>query len=356
MGSGSLLALVAKVQSFRRNPSHGLQQAGVSMHSMALRGAAPSADDQTHVVSFHAELAQRVAQLQLQGGSAHLNWLLDACACTLSTHASFASTLMPSSSAAAPALNERADEVLSMLDACSSLKQVADDVDRQLDMLQAALLSSRQGCYKMGARQLAADRRLQTRLHGLEAIISSSSPQYRPRAEAQAALLLAASHYGAAPHLSEALDGTLLISLLALASAFATFAAPRTRSSSTSAIHSACKRIAAYTSGKSGSSNTSATWAAPLRQLQRDLKQEHMGASFLELQGLHRSASSIHTNVSSRDQNEDAGELKQRIDRLRKRSQEAQACVASLRSQLAALFQTLLALRLSLLEGRQYCC
>ncbi|MCO5557510.1 hypothetical protein L7F22_011075 [Adiantum nelumboides] len=234
MGSGSLLALVAKVQSFRRSPSHGLQQAGVSMQSMAQRGAAPSADDQAHVGSFHAELAQRVAQLQLQGGSAHLNWLLDACACTLSTHASFASTLMPSSSAAAPALNERADEVLSMLDACTSLKQVADHVDRQLDLLQAALLSARQGYYKMGARRLAAARRLQTCLHDLEAMISSNSTQYRPRAQAQAALLLAAkrvaaSHHGAAPPLSEALDGTLLISILALASAFATFAAPSTR-------------------------------------------------------------------------------------------------------------------------------
>ncbi|MCO5578467.1 hypothetical protein L7F22_032310 [Adiantum nelumboides] len=213
----------------------------------------------------------------------------------------------------------------------------------------------------MGARRLAAARRLQTCLHGLEAMISSSSPQYRPKAEAQTALLLAAkrvatSHHGAAPPLSEALDGTLLISLLMLASAFATFAAPSIRASSTSAIHSACKRIAAYTSGKGGSSNTSATWAAPLRQLQRDLKQEHMGAAFLELQGLHRSASSIHTTLSSGHQlNEDAGELKQRVDSLRKRSQDAQACVATLRSQLAALFGTLLALRLSLLEVRQYC-
>ncbi|MCO5563320.1 hypothetical protein L7F22_016960 [Adiantum nelumboides] len=341
MGSGSLLALLARVHTLRTCSATAPAAAAVDFGS------------------FHEELAQRIAQLQLHGGSAHLNWLLDSSSCALSIHASLASSFLPSCSAAAPALNiDRADELLSMLDACTSFKQVADDVDRQLDLFHAALLSARQGCYKMGAR-LAAARRLQTCLHGFEAILSNnSSPQYRPRAEAQAALVLAAkrvaaSHYGAAPPLNEALDGTLLISLLVLASTFATFAAPSTRASSTSPIHSACKRIAAYTSGKSGSSSTSATWAAPLRQLQRDLKQEHMGAIFLELQRLHRSASSIHTTVSSPLHKEDDGELKQRIDTLRKRSQEAQACVTALRSQLAALFQALLALRLALLAGCQ---
>ncbi|MCO5557517.1 hypothetical protein L7F22_011082 [Adiantum nelumboides] len=349
MGSGSLLALLARLHSL-----------GKITHSCS--ATAPAAE--AHVgSSFHQELAQRVGQLQLHGGSAHLNWLLDACACALSTHASLSSDLLqPSSSAAAPALNERADEVLSMLDACTSLKQVADDVHRQLDLLQAALLSARQGCYKTGAR-LAAARRLQACLHRLEAMISS---QYRPRSEAQAALLLAAkrelaSPHGAAPPLNEALDGTLLVSLLVLASTLATFAPPTTpRSSSTSAIRSACKRIAAYTSGKSGRGRcTSAlTWAAPLQHLQRDLKKEQMSAIFLELRGLHSSASSIHTTVSSPFHKEDDGEVKQRIESLRKRSQEAQACVTALRSQLAALFQALLALRLALFAGCQdvsYC-
>ncbi|MCO5572848.1 hypothetical protein L7F22_026607 [Adiantum nelumboides] len=122
---------------------------------------------------------------------------------------------------------------------------MVDSVDRQLDPLQAALLSTQQGCYKMGARRLAAALHLQTCLHGLEAIIK---PQYRPRAEAQVAMLLAAkrvaaSHHGVVPPLNEAIVGTLLISLLVLAFAFSTFTAPSTLASLTSTIHSTCKRI-----------------------------------------------------------------------------------------------------------------
>ncbi|KAI5057743.1 hypothetical protein GOP47_0027758, partial [Adiantum capillus-veneris] len=106
----------------------------------------PAAADAEYA-NFEADLAARAQQLQLQGacGSAHLNWLLDACTCTLATNSSLASLLTPSSAhphlsaephtqtsqltAAVP--HERADEVLSLLDACSSLQHMAEEADRQ---------------------------------------------------------------------------------------------------------------------------------------------------------------------------------------------------------------------------------
>ncbi|KAI5069786.1 hypothetical protein GOP47_0016087 [Adiantum capillus-veneris] len=304
--------------------------------------------------SFHADLAQRVGQLQLQGGSAHLIWLLDACACTLSTHSALSSALK--NALAPPPANQRADEMLSLLDACTSLKQVADDVDRQLGSLQAALVQSARGVQTSRAGRLAAARRLRPCLDGLQSL---SSAQYRPIKEAQAALLLAAKRELLAPAancrrdpaaqpLHHALDGTLLISLLVLASAIATFAPPLR--SSSGAIRSACKIVAS--SCKSVSSLATATmWGGPLWQLQCDLKQEDMGALFFELQGLHFLAASIHATVSGSAHADQAtvADLRQRIDSVHKRSQEARACVTVLRSQLASLFQALLVLRLSLL-------
>ncbi|KAI5069784.1 hypothetical protein GOP47_0016085 [Adiantum capillus-veneris] len=345
MGAGNLLALVARVQSFRMKNTAPLQ----------LTASAGAGDVQLLMGSFHADLAQRVGQLQLQGGSAHLNWLLDACACTLSTHSALASALK--NAHATPPANQRADEMLSLLDACTSLKQMADDVDRQLGSLQAALIQSARGLQaSRAAGRLAAARRLRPCLDGLQSL---SSAQYRPIKEAQAALLLAAKRELLAPAsncrrdpaaqtLHHALDGTLLISLLVLASAIATFAPPL--KSSSGAVRSACKIVAS--SCKSGSSLATVTmWGGPLWQLQRDLKQEDMSALFFELQGLHSAAASIYATVSGPAHADQAttADLRQRIDSMHKRSQEARACVTALRSQLASLFQALVALRLSLL-------
>ncbi|KAI5069787.1 hypothetical protein GOP47_0016088 [Adiantum capillus-veneris] len=83
----------------------------------------------------------------------------------------------------------------------------------------------------------------------------------------------------------------------------------------------------------------------------RDMSKEDMGALFFELQGLHSAAASIHATVSGPAHADQAtvADLRQIIDSVHKRSQEARACVTVLRSQLASLFQALVALRLSLL-------
>ncbi|MCO5604987.1 hypothetical protein L7F22_059162 [Adiantum nelumboides] len=180
--------------------------------------------------------------------------------------------------------------------------------------------------------------------------MGSSVQQHKE--EAHAALLLAAKNVQAAPRgsdpASQALDGTLLITLLTLASALSSFIAP----TKCGAIRSACKLLVRYCSKSSSSSRAAATWVVPLRQLQRDLRQEEMGTVFVELQALHASVVSLLAalNDMSTLQDINVEVVRQGVESLRKRAQEAAACLTTLRSHLASLFQALLTLRLALLQ------
>lgn len=339
MGSGKLLALV---HSFRRTNTH-----------LALQEEMPGAAAGR---SFETDLAERMQQLQLQGGggSAHLNWLLDACAATLSTHSSLASLIRSSSedtdhqSLQFPA--QRADEMLGLLDVCTSLKQMTDDVDRQLSLLQRALQIAEQALrapQTSVAKLQGAAHRLRACLNGIQ--VHKDSKQSRSVPDAHAALLLTTKRlqgalFGSDP-LNQALDGTLLISLLVLASAVASFVAP----SKCGATRSVCKLIARYAS-KGGKNNAPATWVYPLRQLQHDLQQEEMSAVFLELQSLHASVPSLLGAITAVSPDTNFDVVRRSIHSLRKRSEEAQACISTLRSHLTSVFQTLLALRLALLH------
>ncbi|KAI5058006.1 hypothetical protein GOP47_0028021 [Adiantum capillus-veneris] len=338
MGSGSRLALLVQ-HSFRRISSTSTANPLPPQQEKLYSGAAIG------TCSFEADLAARAQQLQLQtgGGSAHLNWLIDASACTLSTHSSLASLLIhtPSSTQEHPSpdpyaqLNsqlaaiprERADEVLSFLDVCISLQHMAEDAERQLGRLQRALHIAGQALrmpHMTRAKIQAAAHRLRSACHQLDVNASKHS-----RDAAHAALNR--SVHAAAPALSTsdlaALDGTLLISLLVLTSTLSTFSAP-----TSSAMRSTCKLIARYCSRvRSRATVGPPLWAAPLQRLQRDLRREEMGAVFLELQGLHSSSASLLASMTADQLDSSEGvqvlQMRQGVDSLRKRAQEAQACL-----------------------------
>ncbi|MCO5612235.1 hypothetical protein L7F22_066499 [Adiantum nelumboides] len=366
MGSGSRLALLVQ-NSFRRISSTSYP------HQAQQNKLLSSADHGAEYNLFEADLATRVQQLQLHSGgtsgSAHLNWLLDAFSSTLATYASLPPLLLscPSSSqdsdASGHAPNysqyviaaQRADETLSLLDACASLKHTADDADRQLGRLQQTLQSAEQALrapHVSRAQVQTAAHRLRAAACRLDVAMGSSVQQHKE--EAHAALLLAAKSVQSAPHGSDpanqALDGTLLITLLTLASALSSFTSP----TKCGAIRSACKLLVRYCSKSSSSSRAAAAWVAPFRQLQRDLRQEEMGSVFVELQALHASVISLLAalDMSTPDPQDINVEVVRRgVESLRKRAQEAGACLTRLRSPLASLFQALLTLRLALLHS-----
>ncbi|MCO5604985.1 hypothetical protein L7F22_059160 [Adiantum nelumboides] len=365
MGSGSRLALLVQ-NSFRRisrtsYPSH---------HDQAQQNKLLSSADGAEYSLFEADLATRVQQLQLHSGgtsgTAHLNWLLDAFSSTLATHASLPPLLLPCPSSSqhsdasdhAPTSQyviaaQRADETLSLLDACASLKCTADDADRQLGRLQQTLQSAEQALrapHVSRAQVQTAAHRLRAAACRLDVACMGSSVQQH-KEEAHAALLLAAKNVQAAPRGSDpanqALDGTLLITLLTLASALSSFTAP----TKCGAIRSACKLLVRYCRKSSSSSRAAATWVAPLRQLRRDLRQEEMGTVFVELQALHASVVSLLAALDmSTLQDINVEVVRQGVESLRKRAQEAAGCLATLRSHLASLLQALLMLRLALLH------
>eukprot|EP00250_Pteridium_aquilinum_P021749 c25208_g1_i5 orf=228-1391(+) len=387
MGSGSLLALVARIRSQHCRPAG----AGADLDLINADDHGKQAPDAL-LLSFHLNLEERLQQLQLQGsGSAHINWLLDALASTLSTHASLHSALSISTAAGSATplakaqythlANQRADEVVSLLDVCSALNQVAHDVEHQLGNLQQALQSVGQA---LAAGQMAsADHqkplssgRIRAAARRLSACLNVDQPhsllhitgkQYRPLAQARASLqLLAATTTVELPTTSEppvtllshAMDGTMLTSLLVLSSALSSLQpAPLSpRKSSGAAISVASKVITKYLRAKSVI-RAAAPWAAPLRQLQRDLRQEEMGgaaggALFQELHTLHAAANNLHASITNPSLHPaQLPLLRQSLDCLRKSSQEAQACVTMLRMHMASLFQALLALRLALLHA-----
>lgn len=396
MGAGFLLAFVARHSSLlpsarqhsklSATPDVALidyeRPSNTVSHAQPTAEPRPAGDQGALLLllsSFHLNLEERLKLLQLQstGGTTHPNWLLDAFASTLSTHSSLQSTFTATAGSLGSCISvskHRADEVLPLLDVCTALKQVVDDLERQCGYLQSSVESVGQA---LSSKQSLASSRLRAAANRLSASLLQKWPHAnvlcaegkhmnmpQTLAEARYSLLLttksresqsATATTSIPPHpeaalFSQALDGTMLISLLALAATVSSLEPPSPRKCYAT-INRRSKLVVRYL----GAKGLSTPWIAPLRRLHQDLKQEAMssagGSLFQELQRLHTAATKLHAMITFRGAlSIELAVMKQSVESLGKSLRELQLCIGMLRMQLASFFQALIALRLALLE------